>query len=410
MPLFLSALAAASLLAAVPSRLDGQRVSGRAFDQASGTPVSEVQVFLADSLGATVAAGRTGPDGFFVLVAPAPGIYRLRFQVPGYRPLVSQPLRLEAGQELSYPLRLSAVPPALLDTLLIEGATVSRQLAGFYRRRANSSWGNFLTRDEFMRFGPVEVTDILRHTPQIQVLADPASGRGYRLVGSNTRRLGQPCPPVILRDGLSIGTADQWDIDLLFTVDGIEAVEVYGSGAGLPAEFWVPGNPCGVVAIWTREPAPRPRPRPIHVTTQAGSRLTSGGPEAGRLGVGLIVALGKGVELAPQLNVLIAGFGTISRSSGMEGLLALRLRPGGQRGPWYAGVGLSAQQVSERIPNGGSPVSRDAVRGVLLSGILVPLKGTARPFIEMRAVDVWRPSGLEWHASVGLAFELHRRS
>lgn len=401
-------LVAASAIVMRPGALYGQSVAGRASNHVSGAPIARVDVTLLDSAGVAVATTGTGEDGTFALRAGLPGRYRVRFQVPGYRMLVSAPLDLAVGQDLVYSLELTPVPAEELDTLLVEGRPVSRAMAGFYRRRSNSSWGNFLTRDEFLRWGPVEVTDIFRHTPQISVLPDPRLPGVYRLVGNTGRRAGGQCPPLLFRDGVRLGTTDQWDVDMLFVVDAIEAVEVYGGGTGLPAEFWLTGSPCGVVAIWTRAPTVAPTLRPIHVIAQAGSRLAAGGPAAARVGAGLVVSLSRGFEIAPAMNLLVPVLGAGDQPSGFQALLTLRLRPLGSTSPWYVGSGATFLSLREPRP-GFTDVTttREQFSYLILSGVTIPLATSSRPFLELQVLDPLRPGRVEWHVFIGMAFRLH---
>jgi len=402
------ALIGGCCLALLPGDVVGQSISGRASDQASRTPVPGVEVVLVDSAGAAVATARTGEDGVFTLRPRGPGLYRVRFQVPGYRMLVSSPLRVAAGQDLRYSLELTPVPPAELDTLLVEGRPVSRQLAGFYQRRTNSSWGNFLTREEFMRWGPVEVTDIFRHTPQISVLPDLRQPGVYRLVGSSSRRTGGRCPPLLFRDGVRLGTTEEWDVDMLFTVEGIEAVEVYGSGTGLPADFWLSGSPCGVVAIWTRAPTAPPPMRPIHVIAQIGSRVASDGLSTARVGTGLLVSLSRILEIQPALNLLVPLLGAGNRPSGVQALLVLRVRPLGPTTPWYLGSGATFMTLREpRVGFAGETATREQLSHVVLSGLSVPLAGAVHPFVELQALDPFRSGRVQWHVFVGSTWRLH---
>jgi hypothetical protein len=190
--------------------------------------------------------------------------------------LVSNSLQ-QAAEERAYNLRITPVPPALLDTVLVEGKTVPRLLAGFYNRRANA-FGDFLTHEEFMKWGPAETTDIVRHMRMVDVLPNANDSRGYRLVGGYQRRFRRPCPPAIYRDGVLMGTADQIDVDLVFTVESIEAVEAYGGGAGLPVEFWAGGpRECGVVAFWSRTTVEPGRSLHMEILTHLGMRVGRAG-------------------------------------------------------------------------------------------------------------------------------------
>lgn len=65
-------------------------------------------------------------------------------------------------------------------------------------------------------------------------------------------RGGRECPPVLFHDGIYLGNALDVDIDAIVPLSDIEAIEAYGTAAGLPAEFNRPGSACGVIVFWTR--------------------------------------------------------------------------------------------------------------------------------------------------------------
>jgi hypothetical protein len=211
----------------------------------------------------------------------------------------------------------------------------------------------------------------------------------------------------LVRDGVKLGTTDEWDVDLLFVVDGIEAVEVYGGGAGLPAEFWTMTSPCGVVAIWTRAPPVPPGMRPIHVIAQFGTRVAQGGLGAARLGAGLIVNLGRGFELEPAVNLLVPGLGAGDQPSGTQAVMAVRLRPFGAGSLWYVGTGGSYLSLTETGAAFTGTFPREGLSHVALSGVTLPIGGSAQPFAELHVLDPLRPSRVQWLVVVGMAFRLH---
>jgi hypothetical protein len=53
-------------------------------------------------------------------------------------------------------------------------------------------------------------------------------------------------------NGLYIGSSYYNHIDELLPLVDVEAIEVYTSIGGLPAEFNRPGAVCGVIVFWTR--------------------------------------------------------------------------------------------------------------------------------------------------------------
>ncbi|HWP39009.1 MAG TPA: carboxypeptidase-like regulatory domain-containing protein, partial [Gemmatimonadales bacterium] len=107
-------------VACAASEAPAQAVRGTVTSQRTGQPVGGAMVQLLDPAGAEVTRTQSDAEGRYGVRAPAPGTYRLRFLVPGYRSLVSLPLQIAAGQTLEYPLQLTAVAPELLDTLIVE--------------------------------------------------------------------------------------------------------------------------------------------------------------------------------------------------------------------------------------------------------------------------------------------------
>ena len=132
----------------------------------------------------------------------------------------------------------------------------------FYRRRA-AGFGGFITRDEFVRFVPSDVTDVLRRMPSFTVRPNPSfdrilpngmiDTRRYRIeVTTRARRTAaQECAPIIFLDGAYLGNTRDVDVDVL-PVDAMEAMETYALVGSIPPEFNRSGAVCGVIALWTR--------------------------------------------------------------------------------------------------------------------------------------------------------------
>lgn len=352
-----------------------QSVSGQAQDEATDAPIRGVTVTLLDAGGVAIDQQTTEDDGRFALAAPRPGKYRLRFQVPGYRMLVTPLLELRAAEDFNYPLKLRPVAPYALDTLLVEGRPVSQRLAGFYRRREQISWGTFFTREEFMRFRPVTVTDILRRTRQILVLPNTDSGTGSRLVGRYSQR--GLCSPILAVDGVTVGPA--WDLDQ-FPADAVEAVEVYGAGTGLPRGFWLTGSDCGLVAIWTR-PAAGGRTTHLALGAHAGTAVAGVSGGRGRVGLQASVGLGGLLEGYLAFSSILSALDpkAVLPRSGWEIMGALRGRPLGRETAWYVGLGARAGGLRET----GSAPSSDEQHLVVLSGLELTV-GRILPFVELR--------------------------
>lgn len=100
--------------------LYAQAVRGRLVDRANGFPIGGAFVVLLDQPGGEVARVLTGPDGTFLLRAPAPGTYRLQSKRIGFRVSDSPPLMLAEGQTIGFRLEVEAVP-ARLPPVVVEG-------------------------------------------------------------------------------------------------------------------------------------------------------------------------------------------------------------------------------------------------------------------------------------------------
>jgi hypothetical protein len=110
-PLFVLSLLLA--VYAVPLQLSGQIVAGHVVDSTSGMPVGTGFVVLLDQEQREVARTLSAGSGWFSILAPADGVYRLRSERIGYRATVSEPFGLVSGAPLEYTLAVVAVPVVL---------------------------------------------------------------------------------------------------------------------------------------------------------------------------------------------------------------------------------------------------------------------------------------------------------
>jgi hypothetical protein len=111
-------LALAVVAGAPPLR--AQAVRGQLVDGGNGFPIGGAFVVLLDEAGVEASRVLTGPDGGFLLRAPAPGTYRLQSKRIGFRVSNSPPLALAEGQTVGFRLRVEAVP-ARLPPVVVEG-------------------------------------------------------------------------------------------------------------------------------------------------------------------------------------------------------------------------------------------------------------------------------------------------
>jgi hypothetical protein len=128
-------LALAALLLA-PAWVAAQppAASGIARDARLRTPLECLHVALVDSADRAVAHTVTDAAGTFVLVAPAPGAYRVRFEIFGWETLVGPLDTLAAGElrEREYPLAFT--------NALRGGGTSPGEFIEALRRREGAAW------------------------------------------------------------------------------------------------------------------------------------------------------------------------------------------------------------------------------------------------------------------------------
>lgn len=348
-----------------PGQSNAQSVSGQIQDEATGTPVSGVTVTLLDSMGAVVGQQTTESDGRFALTAPGPGMYRLRFQVPGYRVLASPLLEIVGEERMSYPVRLRAMAPALLDTLLVEGRPVPWNMVDFYRRR-RVGIGHFATRDEWNRWAVLDIDDVVRH------------------LNPFLRAGGRSCTgwPVYL-DGAQMPSG--FPTDDLF-LDNFEAIEVHRSPT-VPPDFDRPFGVCGATVLWSRLDLAG-RTTHLDVGVHAGTAVAGVQGGRGRVGFQASLALGGLIELFAAYSSIVGLLdpASVTARSGWELIGAFRARPLGQETGWYVGLGGRAGGLRETASTG----STEEQHLVVLSGLEL-LVGRFRPFVELQVLGPQSP-------------------
>lgn len=253
---FLSVIIAGRPLSGLPAQAGGT-VSGTVHDATTGEAVPYVIVEIGDRL-------RTVADtlGTFVLDDVSPGNHQLIIRRTGY---VTRTVDVDMNAAGFVSLTLALQPTTVeLAPLSVEAESVEapRHLAGFERRRRMGT-GHHLTREEFERWNPSQVSDILRHVPSVRVRPNPRygfDGDSRRFI-VETRRGGEigygrpegpECPVLYFLDGVAAGSGQNTDIDYFLSVYQVDAVETY-VGAQVPIAFQQPGSACGVVAFWTRQ-------------------------------------------------------------------------------------------------------------------------------------------------------------
>jgi hypothetical protein len=215
----------------------GQVIIGRVFDETTGTAVTAAEVILLDRTGAMRAQSLADSAGWFRLVAPVPGPFRVRASSIGYARLETVEVNLEKGVELHLELRLSsqAVPHEPLRIVARRPYRLGR-LAEYYDRAQwtrRTGLGRVYMRDDIERINPYNLSSLFRMVPQ---------------------RVG--CPMTYMVDGLEI---DIEVLDAMIRPEEVEGVEIYRGATQIPAEYMTRAG-CGLVLVWTRLDPPGMRP------------------------------------------------------------------------------------------------------------------------------------------------------
>jgi hypothetical protein len=227
------------------SALSGQTLQGRLLDSGTGRPLPGATMTLLDEDGARLAATQTDSAGSFGLSAARAGAFQLRAERLGYRTATAPAMELGAGDTLRVEFRLSA-EAVLLSPVVVTGQPrrLTGALGDFRERAERRAWGSFVTREEIGRRNPVHTTNLLRTVAGVR-LVPTRSGRHAVLLRGG-------CPARVYLDGIRVRLAGT-TIDDLVRPQELEGIEVYGSEAGVPAQYGgLGGGGCGAVLLWTR--------------------------------------------------------------------------------------------------------------------------------------------------------------
>lgn len=258
-----------------------QVIRGRLLDLESNEPIPSATLTLIRDDGRRVATTVSGPDGSYVLRAPAAGLYYVEAKRIGYRFWIDGPIELRLGDDWTSEFRLRPLPVQLdpVEVAAAGGPEAARHLArvGFFERQ-RADFGYFLTREDIRRRNPQRLSDILGNLPGVHAVFSSSGGSQASLdVRGSRLSQGGPCHPRVFVDGLIVirGDARPRGEELLIQdteVQGdpavrpeislndvvmpqdVQAIEVYRSSAQVPVRFGGPSTStqCGVIVIWTR--------------------------------------------------------------------------------------------------------------------------------------------------------------
>jgi hypothetical protein len=237
---------AAVLILVSAQPVAAQVIRGKLFDQYTNNPIPSAAVTLVapdnTPVGPTV---KTGSDGSFSVQAPAPGIYRLRAELPGYLAAVTPAMELGSGDQINLTWKLLAGVVQMRPVAIVASSRrTSGKLSGFYDRMQRHGFGTFITRDQIDKRRPFFVTDLLQMVPGLRVVPSP-QGFGNNVVTS------EGCRPAVFLDGTHFPLLGE-SIDAIVNPQDVEGIEVYSHAVEVPPQFQAPGNTCGAIVIWTK--------------------------------------------------------------------------------------------------------------------------------------------------------------
>lgn len=222
-------------------QLRGQAVAltGQVRDR-NGDPVPNAEIALLRHDSALVRA-RADSSGNFRIPRLQRGEFTLRVRRLGYEPRdVDVTIeRLDRPASIVVTLNES---PAELNGVSVNGDAdePDTRLRDFYTRRATNSFGHYIDAAAIGKRHPQYLSEILRAVPGVRITASRRIGNTVTIRG---------CAPLVWIDGVRIPDAQ---LDEVVQPDEVAGMEVYGSFAGVPAQYFDRTATCGTILIWTR--------------------------------------------------------------------------------------------------------------------------------------------------------------
>lgn len=239
--LLLAASAAALLLLHAPAALQAQHatITGRVVSAETGEPLGGVEVRLEGTPHGAV----TADNGLFRMENLPAGQYLLTMEYVGAKSREFQvALGMREKINVAFDLGMKVIPVPDIEVTVNDNIPVGKLYS--FHRRAETSPGYFITREDIENRHTSRTTDILRQVPGLDIGPRRLGGTSVTM----SRRKG--CVPDYFVDG---ARAPRFDVDNLQPVD-IAGIEVYRGNSEVPAEF-KHADRCGVIVLWTRDPS-----------------------------------------------------------------------------------------------------------------------------------------------------------
>lgn len=226
-------------------------LSGTVRHDSTGAPLAGVEVVLNNTAFRT----ETNAQGRYVLDGLPAGVYQTIFRKVGFLP-VRVDARLTAGDTTwaNTTLIESAV---VLAPVIVTGTPESTRGVGIgreaFEERRKTGFGKFFDSEYIRRVDShLHLDDILRREAGVAVMKI-----GPDWVAVN--RLRTRCAMQVYYNGAPMGRGGVFGVSRVSTVDlrmfslsGLEAVEVFRSPAEIPQEYGGINAACGVILLWSR--------------------------------------------------------------------------------------------------------------------------------------------------------------
>lgn len=222
---------------------------GRIIDVA-GRPLSQAQVTIEGGNGVAL----TSDDGAFRLDGLPSGTTIASVRKIGFAPAIRT-----VHLRNSRPESMNVTMPAMTRTLAPVTITAKRDemldRLGFTDRLRIGNRSNFMLPEEIEKRENDRLTDLFRTIPGFIITRQ---GQRQTLESSRAVNGGQRGCVNVFVDRMEYQQLDAGDLDAVFPVGTVGAIESYPSVASTPSEFLRPGRNCATVVIWTRLRINRP--------------------------------------------------------------------------------------------------------------------------------------------------------
>lgn len=254
------------LLPFAPSLTAQAVMLGTVIEDSTRRPLAGVEVILEGTKKQTTTDG----SGRFLLNDLPTGNKVVFFRSVGYRP---QRVRVMLNKTDTTRVEAVLVSDRVrLEPIVVTGSPARPRGLGreAFEERRRLGFGKFMDSTELRHRGYARMADVLSsmgvYMIQYQDKVDEISRGALEMRAASTRRSGldvsgpSPCWMGVILDGITLykgmatGTAARYpppDFRKDFSVDNIEAIEVYRSAAEVPMEFGGSSASCGVIVLWT---------------------------------------------------------------------------------------------------------------------------------------------------------------